>query len=127
MRIGEMPAVIHDWPEHTKLTEADSDTVTVVPGSTTWEPEVGPARPVKSSEGPARLIHHPSADDHHDTAVKAMLEQTRLALDSLSLPKRGATAWAYAINYHSDVRDELYEAAARLQHALDLIDIHENG
>ena len=36
-------------------------------------------------------------------------------------------AWAYAINYHADVRDELYEAAARIQHALDLIDIHENG
>ena len=24
MRIDEMPAVIHDWPEHTSLTEADT-------------------------------------------------------------------------------------------------------
>ena len=24
MRINEMPAVIHDWPEHTRLTEGDS-------------------------------------------------------------------------------------------------------
>ena len=56
-----------------------------------------------------------------------MIDQTRLALDALDLPKRGAQAWAYAINYHGDVRDELYEAVARIQHALDLIDIHENG
>ena len=105
------------------------ETVRVVPG--TDVPRVREADPAPiprlSSEGPARLIPHPSADDHHETAVKAMLDQTRLALDALSLPKRGAMAWAYAINYHADVRQELYEAAARIQHALDLIDIHENG
>ena len=129
MRIDEMPAVIHDWPEHTRLTEGDAiETVRVVPGTDVPRVRETPAPiPRLSSEGPARLIPHPSADDHHETAVKAMLDQTRLALDSLSLPKRGAMAWAYAINYHADVREQLYEAEARLQHALDLIDIHENG
>ena len=56
-----------------------------------------------------------------------MVEQVRLAYDALSLPKTGAQAWAYSINYWDDVRDELYEAVARISHALDLIDIHENG
>ena len=128
MRINEMPAVIHDWPEHTRLTEGDSiDTVKIVPGTDVPRVRRTEPAPTVSSEGPARLTQHPSADDHHETAVKAMLDQTRLALDALSLPKRGAMAWAYAINYHSDVREQLYEAEARIQHALDLIDIHENG
>ena len=74
MRIEEMPAVIHDWPEHTRLTEGDSiDTVRIVPGTDVPRVrETSPAPiPRLSSEGPARLIPHPSADDHHETGCES--------------------------------------------------------
>ena len=61
MRIEEMPAVIHDWPEHTRLTEGDSiETVKIVQG--TDVPRIGgQAAPIPrlSSEGQARSSPNP--------------------------------------------------------------------
>ena len=130
MRIDEMPAVIHDWPEHTRLTEGDAiDTVKVVPG--TDVPRVREAEPAPiprlSSEGPARLIQRDNAVDNHAQRVTGLTTALRLALDQLTLPKHGARDWATDLRYGDLIIERINEASVAIHEALDLIDIHENG
>ena len=114
---GETVVIVHGRPD--------------APAGAGSEDESGPVRspapaprPVRE---PARLIARDNADDFRTGAVGHMVDQTRAALDFLSLPKTGARSWARSLNYPADVTVELDEAVARIQHALDLIDIHENG
>ena len=131
MRIEEMPAVIHDWPEHTRLTEGDSiETVKVVPGADV--PRVREAEPARNSNkssvpGPARLIQRDNAVDNHTQRVTGLTTALRLALDQLTLPKTGARDWASDLRYGDLIITRINEATTAIHEALDLIDIHENG
>ena len=134
MRIDEMPALVHDWPEHTRLTEGDSiDTVTIVHdrGSSAspavGRDETGPAIPRTSSDGPARLIQRDNAVDNHTQRVNGLTTALKAALDFLSVPKTGARDWASDLRYGDPVIERINEAVTAIHKALDLIDLNENG